>query len=370
MRITSTGRKVIHAANSSARSVGCSAWFPVAPPGSPSGPLRLYPSPQGTTNAPGTQTADANAPALAPEGKPFRVALLTAGPISDAGWNAGAYEGLQAIKKELGAEVSHQQTKSPAEFEAAFRDFAQQGYDVIFAHGNEYGDPALKIAKDYPNTTFVISAGGVEAPNVISIVYDLGQATYLMGEIGALMSKTGKLGAVGGVEIPSVKSTFISYEGGAKAAKPSTAVTTAYLGSWEDQNAAKQQTVALINAGHDILIHNADQAGLGVIQAVRENKEKGVFIFGTNKNQNDLAPEVMLASATIAYPEAFLNVAREVKNGKAKGRIEYLGLKEGVVGLEYNPALKPKIPDTVIQKVEQDKAAIIAGTLQVPRGKL
>lgn len=322
-----------------------------------------------TANAPESNAASSNGSSPAPTGKPFKVALLTAGPISDAGWNAGAYEGLQLVKKQFGAEVSHQQTKSPAEFEAAFRDYAQQGYDLVFAHGNEYGDPALKVAKDFPKTTFVISAGGVSAPNVISMVFDLGQATYLCGEIAALMSKTGKVGAVGGVEIPSVKSTFISFEGGAKAAKPGTKVTSVYIGNWEDQNAAKQQTVALMNAGNDFLIHNADQAGLGVIQAVRESK-KGVYIFGTNKNQNDLGPEVIPASAVLDAPKAFLKVAEEVKSGQAKGRVEFLGFKEGVVTLEYNDALKSKIPAAVLEKVEADKAAIIAGKLEIPRGKL
>lgn len=325
------------------------------------------PQPDGAANAPAPAEGNA-APAAA--GQPFRVALLTAGPISDAGWNAGAYEGLMRIKNELGAEVSHQQTKSPAEFEGAFRDYAQQGYDVIIAHGNEYGDPALKVASDFPKSLFIISAGGVSAPNVLSIFYDLGQATYLCGEIAALMSKTGKVAAVGGVEVPSVKSTFISFEGGAKAAKPGVTVTTTYLGSWEDQNAAKQQTVALMNAGHDFLIHNADQAGLGVIQAVKENRAKGVYIFGTNANQNHLAPEVMPASAVLHIPRAFLDAAKEARAGGVKGEVRFLGFKEGIVTLEYNPALKDKIPADVLQKVEKDRAAIVAGTLQVPRGKL
>jgi basic membrane protein A and related proteins len=335
-------------------------------------PLALsacQPATNGTASAPAGNAAEGNA-APAPAGQAFKVALLTAGPVSDAGWNAGAYEGLQLIKKELGAEVSHQQTKSPAEFEGAFRDYAQQGYDVIIAHGNEYGDAALKVAKDYPDALFIVSAGGVSAPNVLSMAYDLGQATYLCGEIAALMSKTGKLACVGGVEIPSVKSTFISFEGGAKAAKPGVTVTTAYVGNWEDQNAAKQQTVALMNAGHDFLIHNADQAGLGVIQAVRENRAKGAYIFGTNKNQNDLAPEVMPASAVLNIPKAFLGVAKEAHAGPVKGEVRFLGFKEGVVTLEYNPALKAKIPQAVLQRVEKDRAAIIDGTLKVPRGQL
>ncbi len=318
-------------------------------------------------NAPGANTPAATTPASGP----MKVALLVAGPISDAGWNASAYEGLQAIKKKYGAEVTTQQTKSPGEFEGAFRDFAQRGYQLVFAHGNEYGDAAVRVAKAYPKTVFAISSGGVSAPNVVSMVFDLGQATYLCGELGALMSKTGKLGCVGGVEIPSVKSTFISFEGGAKAAKPSTKVSNVYIGNWEDQSAGKQATVALINSGADFIFHNADQAGLGVIQAIRENKAKGVYGFGSNKNQNSLAPEVILASAVLDVPKAFLTVADEVKTGTVKGGPQYLGMKEGVVSLAWNEALKSRIPAAVLKRVQADEAAIVAGKLvNIPRGTL
>ena len=76
----------------------------------------------------------------------FRVALLTGGPVSDAGWYAGAYEGLLMIRDSLGAEVSHQQTRSPAEFDEAFFSYASAGYDLIFAHGFEYQEPAARVA--------------------------------------------------------------------------------------------------------------------------------------------------------------------------------------------------------------------------------
>jgi basic membrane lipoprotein Med (substrate-binding protein (PBP1-ABC) superfamily) len=317
-----------------------------------------------------SENAPTSAPAPAPASKTLKIALITPGPISDAGWNASAYEGLMLIRKTLGAEVKHQQTDAPGEFEAAFRDFAQHGYNLIFAHGNEYGEAMTRVAKDFPNTTFAISSGGVKGKNIVSMVFDLGQATYLCGEIAALMSKTGKTGCVGGIELPSVKSTFISYEGGAHAANPKTKVTTVYTNSFEDQTAGKQATVALINAGNDFIFHNADQAGLGVIKAIQENKAKGVYGFGSNKNQNALAPDVILASAVLDVPEAFLTVAKAVQEKGVQGGEDDLGMKEGVVTLEYNDKLKSKIPASVLKKVEDDKKAIIAGTLHVPRGSL
>ena len=90
----------------------------------------------------------------------LKAALLTAGPVSDAGWYAGAYEGLLLIRDSLGAEVSHQQTRTPSEFDEAFLSFAAAGYDLVFAHGFEYQDAAIRAGERFPGTTFVVSGPG------------------------------------------------------------------------------------------------------------------------------------------------------------------------------------------------------------------
>src|ERR1700752_1881250 len=92
-------------------------------------------------------------------GTPFRVALLTPGPVSDAGWNAAAFEGLQLIKLKLGADTALVQTRSPADFDDAFRYFASRGFNIIFAHGFEYTDTAIEVARQFPNTYFIVSSG-------------------------------------------------------------------------------------------------------------------------------------------------------------------------------------------------------------------
>src|ERR1700719_3152713 len=107
-------------------------------------------------------------PATPPASTGFRVALLTPGSVSDAGWNAAAFNGLQLIKSKLGAETALVQTESPADFEDAFRDFASRGFDLIFAHGFEYSDAALEVAKQFPNTYFVVSSGSASSAHVAS----------------------------------------------------------------------------------------------------------------------------------------------------------------------------------------------------------
>lgn len=294
----------------------------------------------------------------------FRVALLTPGPISDAGWNAGAYEGLQSIEKQLGAHVSHVQVKSPSEFEEQFRAYASQGYALVFGHGFEFQDAAARVAPEYPKTVFVTTSGARTASNFAPIVFELEQAAYLCGLVAGRMSKSAKAGMVGGVELPSIKSTFIAFEAGMKAGNPGAAATPVFTGSFEDVAGAKTATLALADKGADFIFQNADAAALGVFRAATE---RGIYAFGTNRDQNALAPSV-IASAVLDIPRAFVETARRVKEGKFDGKILRYGLKSGVVSFVFNPALAGKIPAPVIDEVNQTREKIEAGTLVVPRG--
>ena len=293
----------------------------------------------------------------------FRVALLTPGPISDAGWNALAYEGLMRIKDTLNAEISQVETKTPAEFEEAFRDYASRKFNLIFGHGFEFQDAAAKVGADFPHSVFITTSGSTVRKNVAPMRFLLEEATYLMGIMSALVSKTGKAGAVGGVEIPPLKSTFLAFEAGAKSINPNFQVVVSYLSNWEDVGAAKQATTALIEQGCDVIIPNADAASLGAFQAAQE---KGVIAFGTNKNQNDLAPQTILASGVIDIPTAFLQMAQTVQNNSFHGHIIRLGMKENVITLIYNEALKSRLSPEAHARIDTERQKIISGTLQVP----
>jgi basic membrane lipoprotein Med (substrate-binding protein (PBP1-ABC) superfamily) len=268
-----------------------------------------------------------------------------------------------AIRDQLGAEVSQIQTKTPADFEEGFRDFARRGYQLVFGHGFEFQDAAAAVSPDFPGTVFITTSGNTVRKNVAPIRFLLEEATYLEGMLAASLSKTGKAGVVGGIEIPSVKSTIVAFEAGAKAVRPDFKVITSYLGNWEDVGAAKAAALALAQQGADSLFHNADAAGLGVFQAAQQQK---VWAFGSNKNQNDIAPDVVISSATIDIPQAFVQIAREVKDGKFVGRIERKGMKDGVVDFVLNPRLESQIPAEVKARLQQTRDAILAGTLKVP----
>jgi basic membrane lipoprotein Med (substrate-binding protein (PBP1-ABC) superfamily) len=299
----------------------------------------------------------------------LRIALLTSGPVSDAGWYAGAYEGLLMLEDSVGAQVSHQQTRTPAEFDEAFRSYAAAGYDVVFAHGFEYQDAALRAGELFPDMTIVVSGGGRVSENVVPLIFRLEQGSYMAGMVAGGMTKTGTIGMVGGVEIPSAQGTFRAFEAGAKAVNPSVTVLEAFTGSWDDVAAAKEAAVAQLSRGADVVIHNTDAASFGVFQAVREasRPEAPRWAMGMNKDQNDVAPDVILGSAVIYIPQAFLELVRRWQGGEVGGEPVYVNLGDHIVDFVPNPALQSLIPAELLARVDSARASIARGELQVPR---
>jgi basic membrane lipoprotein Med (substrate-binding protein (PBP1-ABC) superfamily) len=295
----------------------------------------------------------------------FRVALLTPGPISDQSWNAGAYQGLLRIRDSLGAQISHIQTKTPAEFEENFRQYGAQRYALVFGHGFEFQDAAQRVAPDYPATQFVVTSGNTSAPNVSGMVFGFEDASYLAGLIAGSLTKSHVVGVIGGTELPPVKSSFEAFAAGARAADPRVRVLTSYIGNWDDVSAGKEQALAQIARGVDVIFQNADAAGLGVFQAARERKN--VYVFGSNSNQNAVAPAVTLGSVVIDLPHAFLSVARAVRAGRYVGHVLHLGTAEDVVKLVVNPALADQIPARTRSTVDSLQRLMAAGTYHAPQ---
>jgi basic membrane protein A len=295
----------------------------------------------------------------------FKVALLTPGPISDHAWNAGAYEGLMRIRDSLGAHTSYIQVKTPADFEENFRQYGAQGYDLVFGHGFEFQDAASRVGPEYPKTVYITTSGNRVGKNVAPMVFGFEEPSYLAGIIAGTLSKTRVVGVIGGTELPPVKSSFLAFEAGVHAVDPNVKVLTSYIGDWNDASAGKEQALAQIQRGADIIFQNADAAGLGIFQAARERK--GVYIFGSNSNQNAIAPEITIGSVVIDLPHAFLTVAREVKAGQFTSHVLYLGSQTDVVKLVINPELRRLITPTLQARLDTTQHAIAEGKIRPPR---
>jgi basic membrane lipoprotein Med (substrate-binding protein (PBP1-ABC) superfamily) len=292
---------------------------------------------------------------------PFRVALLTPGPVSDQSWNGGAYQGLMRIRDSLGASVSHIQTKTPAEFDEQFRQYGAQGYDLVFGHGFEFQDAAKRVGPAYPHTIYVVTSGSSVGSNVAGIEFGFADASYLAGMLAGSMTKSNVVGVIGGTELPPVRESFAAFTKGAKAVNPTITVLSSYIGNWDDVSAGREQALAQIGRNADVIFQNADAAGLGVFQAARETKR--ALVVGANSNQNGVAPEITIASVVIDLPHAFLTVAREVKANSFKPRVIKLGAESDVVTLVINPAFRARIPGPVLHAVDTARTALLAGRI-------
>lgn len=297
--------------------------------------------------------------------RPLRVGLLTPGSVSDGGWNAIAFEGLKRIEAELGGHISHQETKTPAEFEEGFRYFGVNRFNLAFGHGFEFQDAAMAAGKQFPDTVFITTSGKSVGPNVSPMVFELEQATYLLGVIAAMESKTGQAGLVGGIRLPSIDSTFIAFKAGAQSVNPKFEVREIYLGNFDDLAAARVAALTLIDRGADHLFHQANEAGRGVFQACTERKTR---CFGANRDQNNLAPDVILASAVLDVPEAFVQMATQVRDKTFKPGIQRFGMKPGIVSIVWNQKLKRTVKAATIEAVTRIEKEIREGRLKVPRG--
>ncbi len=299
-----------------------------------------------------------------PSSSGFKVALVTTGPVSDQGWNAGAYRGLQAVRDSLGAHISNVQTQTPAEIDENFRQYGSQGYNLVFGHGFEYQDPAIRVAPSFPKTAFVTTSGTKTAPNVAGVAFAFSDGAYLAGIVAGAASHSGIIGAIGGTQLPPVASAFRAFEAGARSVNPNIKLLTAYVGNWEDASAAKEQAMAQIARGADVIFQDADAAGLGVFQAARQ--ATGVRAIGSNSDQNAVAPEVILGSVVIDLPRAMLMIARDVKNGTFTGKVYRMGNSDGVVRWTANPKLLNEISPATLVRLDSAKSVIDSGKLNLP----
>ncbi len=173
--------------------------------------------------------------------KHLKIALLTDALFSDAGWGAFAYNAAQAIKTKYGHEVDFTDNVAITNIEATLRDYAHEGYDLIIAHGFEWGDPAVKVGKDYPNTKFVVFTGLAKSTNVASIFPLEQEGSFLLGALAGMMSKTDVIGYVGGdVTYPNLINIFEGYKQGAKLVNRNVKVLVTYLDDFDNPSKGKE----------------------------------------------------------------------------------------------------------------------------------
>lgn len=271
-------------------------------------------------------------PAPEPE-QPIRVGLLLPGEISDMGWNASGYEALLAVQEQYGAEISYTESVTQSDMEEVFRSYAIEGYDVIFGHGFEFGDFAERVAADFPDTKFVVASSELHNPDLPNLASGRILNEYqgfVAGALAALLTETGTVGFIGGHEIPPIRRSIQGAIVGARYVNPDINIQATLTGSGTDVAAAKETALAMVDAGADVLFANANQAGLGPIEAAAET---GVWSIGSNQDQNPFAPDHVVQSVLQINEKLYTYIVGEVIAGTFEGRFYGIGIDEGGVTL-------------------------------------
>lgn len=289
----------------------------------------------------------------------LQVAIILGGPINDQAWNATGYDGLIKIEEEFGAKVSYTESVAQSDMESAYIAYASQGYDVIFGHGFEFTDAASKVSANYPDTMFVTVAGGIiNDTNLASLNVDNYEQGFLQGVVAGLVSKTGKIGTIGGMEIPPIMESIEGYVAGARYANPGIDVTVAYTGSFDDTARMKETSLAMIDGGVDVIMSDAGSAILGAIEAA---EERGVYAIGTNYDQNNFAPDNVVTSGIDDLPYCMVLVMDEIIQGTFVPDYHVYGIQEGAVYLSSFHGFAEILELEILEKIEDIQASIKNG---------
>jgi basic membrane protein A len=298
----------------------------------------------------------------------FRVGLvLDRGGKDDKSFNASAYEGGSRAKKELGISLKYVEATDDNAFEPLLRAFAQRHFDLIIGIGFAQKEAVSKVAAQFPQVHFAIVDAQVDAPNVRSLLFEEHEGAYLVGAIAAMTSKTGKIGFVGGMDIPLIRRFEMGYEAGAKKVNPQITVLANYVGitseAWNNPPKGKELGLSQYDQGADVIFAAAGASGLGVLDAAEEKKQ---FAIGCDSNQDWTKPGFILTSMLKRVDQAVFSTIDEAKSGKFVGGVKHFGLANQGVDYSQDEFNAKILSETVRRRAEELKAEIVAGKIVVP----
>jgi basic membrane protein A len=323
------------------------------------------------------QLADAQAQ-VAELSKPPKVGIVFAtGGLGDKSFNDISMAGAQRAFDELGVEFDYVEPTAIAEYEGFQRDFAMSGdYILIVCIGFDQADALTTVAAEYPDQNFALVDMVVDNANVASLTFRANEGSFLTGVVAGLTTTTGKVGFVGGMDIPLIRDFFVGYKAGAEWASPNVQVLEpVFVGDWADPTSGKELAVGLWELGADCIFAAGGKSGLGALEACDEKNING---FGVDACQCYLNDN-MVASMTKRVDEAVYEMILDALVGKFQGGFYSGGLSDGWVGMCQLPDEKAlweetfdftheDLPDTVIDKVLEAKNKIISGDITVPSG--
>lgn len=304
--------------------------------------------------------------AVNPNDSTLRVAIVAPSARNDLAFTQSMVDAVGVVAAERGnIEVSiTDNTFVPEEAANAIRDYAAQGYDLVIAHGSQFGGPLLEIAPEYPEVAFAwgTASDTFGLPNVYAYDAAAGEGGYVLGAMSALLTQSGVVGVVGPIEVGDAQQYVDGFKAGAEAESQAIQVRVAYTGSFSDLTLAAETAQAHLDAGSDVMTGSAQM----VVGAVSIASEAGALWFGTQSNQASLAPSIVVASQVYHWEVILRQIIGGLDAGDITGQTYTANLANGGLVIEYNPSFA--LPDPVRQRGDQIAEGIKNGSVAVAAG--
>ena len=295
----------------------------------------------------------------------FKIGLITdVGGVNDGSFNQSSWEGLERAGEELGVTVNYLESATDADYAPNIETFIDEDYDLIICVGYMLADATKAAAEANPDTRFaIIDDASIDLPNVTGLVFHAEQASYLVGYVAGLTTKTNNIGFVVGMSNETMNQFGYGYCAGAIDANPDITVQQFNANSFADSATGKTMANTAITNGADIVFQAAGATGLGVIEACQE---AGVYAIGVDSDQSSIAPNTVLTSAMKRVDNAVYEAVQELIDGSLEGGVKTFDLAAG--GVDIAPSQDLIAPE-VISAVDEVKEKIVNGEIEVPDDK-
>ena len=329
-----------------------------------------------------TSNNNASSDSNSEESGDFSIAMVTdVGGVDDKSFNQSAWEGVQQFGADNGLSrgdggFDYLQSQSDADYNTNLNNLLRRDFDLVFGVGFMMGDAITEVASENPDNMLALIDSEVDAPNVANILFKEQEGAFLAGVVAASMSETGKIGFVGGVDIPVINRFHAGFVEGAQAINPDIEIQVNYTGAFDDASKGKIAANAMYSSGVDIIFHAAGATGNGVFSEAKERKAKdanaNVWVIGVDADQYaegqvDSSTNVTLTSMLKGVNNAVVDISTKAKNGEFPGGTTTVyGLAEDGVGLADS---RGAIPQDVLDKVEEYKEKIASGEIKVSETK-
>lgn len=334
-----------------------------------------------TTAAGGTEKAEGeaggNAEAAETDAAGKKAILIVNGNLGDLGFFDSANKGMQRLKDELGMEIQVVETgDDEAKWEPALADAADEDTDYVIAVSPSMVEPIQKLAPEYPDKKFILVDNVVDfeaddLSNVYCATFKQNEGSFLAGVAAGLASESGKIGFIGGMDIPPINDFLVGYIEGAQNVNPEIKVISTYTGDYYDPAKGKEHGIVQFNQGADVLFAAAGPSGLGAIEAATEMDKKIIGVdsdqstaYAENGDENT-AKHIITSMVKNVGDTIFRTIDTDLKGELSWGTSESLGIAEGGVGLAKNDVYAESFTEDQLAKIEEIEEKVVAGDIKV-----